>query len=82
MPMPMPAAIATELPPMYGPAQTPAPYGAPSSPPDNSYGPWDSSSGGGNGGSSAGPYARWDAHNIAYSSYQPESMKTVTKPSS
>jgi len=75
MPMPMPAAMATDLPPIYGPAATPAPYGAPVAPTD-SYGPWDPNSSGS--GSNGSPYARWDAHNIAYSSYQPEKTSTKT----
>lgn len=80
--MAMPAA--TEPSPVYGPVPTPSQYGPPAVTPDTSYGPWDPASGNGNGGNgngngnANGPYSRWDAHSLAYSSYQPEAtVKTA-----
>ncbi|KAK6618663.1 hypothetical protein RUM43_013054 [Polyplax serrata] len=78
MPMAMmPAPVATDPPPVYGPPQTSPTYGPPAATPETSYGPWDSTSnsnGNGNGNGNGNPYSRWDSHSIVYNAHQPETV--------
>lgn len=75
----MPAPVATDPPPMYGPPPTSPTYGPPAPTPEASYGSWEpTNNSNGNGNGNANPYARWDSHNIVYNAHQPE---TTTKSS-